>query len=294
MTNNLEYYKVFYSVAINGSITKAAKELNISQPAVSQAIRQLEDWLNVVLFVRSSKGVVMTGEGKVLFDYVSKGYELFETGERRVRQMLNLEYGEVRIGASDMTLRFFLLPYLEKFHEKFPGVKVSVTNGPTPETLKLLEEEAIDFGLVSTPIEMRDDIKLKNVREIEDVFVAGRHFFGLKNKTLDLSELEKLPLICLEGETSTRKYMEDFLETNNVHISPEFELATSDMIVEFALKNLGIGSVMKDFAAPYIKEGKLFELRFNKMIPKRRFCVATKVAAPLSYAANNLLKLIEE
>lgn len=293
MTNNLEYYKVFYYVAVNKSITAAAKELSISQPAVSQAIRQLEDWLEVVLFLRSSKGVTLTREGEVLFNYISKGYELIETGERKVKQMLSLEYGEVRIGASDMTLQFFLLPYLEKFHEKFPGVKVTVTNGPTPETLQFLEEEKIDFGLVSTPIMGQHDLEFRNVKDIEDIFVAGRHFIGLKNKTLDLTDLENLPLICLEGQTSTRKYMEDFLEANGIHIAPEFELATSDMIVQFALKSLGVGMVMKDFAEPYLKDGRLFKLRFNKMIPKRNFCVATKADAPLSFAAKSLLEMIE-
>ena len=132
MINNLEAYKVFYYVAKCGSVTKAAGELSISQPAVSQAIKQLENTLDAALFHRAAKGVRLTSEGELLYSYVAKGYEQIEMGVKKVHQMQNMELGEVRIGASDMTLQFYLLPYLEKFHEQYPGIKVIVTNAPTP------------------------------------------------------------------------------------------------------------------------------------------------------------------
>ncbi|MCR5033425.1 MAG: LysR family transcriptional regulator [Lachnospiraceae bacterium] len=292
MLNNLEYYKVFYYVARYGSLTEAAVQLNISQPAVSQSMKQLETSIGTKLFSRSTKGIHLTAEGELLYSYVSKGYEQFEMGEQKLGQMLNLDIGEIRIGASDMTLRFFLLPYLEKFHESHPSIKVIVSNAPTPETLQFLQEGKIDFGVVSTPFEAGDNVSAVKVKEIEDVFVAGRRFIQYKNKTLDFQELEELPLILLEQNTSTRRYMDRFLEGSGVVISPEFELSTSDMIVQFALRNLGIGSVMKEFAAEQLASGKLFELRFNKMIPKRQFCVITDNRNPLSEAARNLLDLI--
>ncbi len=291
--SNLEYYKVFYYVAKYGSVTKAAGELAISQPAVSQALKQLERQLEVTLFYRAAKGVRLTSEGELLFSYVEKGYEQIELGVKKVRELQNLEIGEIRIGASDMTLQYYLLPYLEKFHETYPDIKVTVTNAPTPETLTYLKDGKIDFGIVSTPFQEIADIKVTTVREIEDVFVAGRRFIAYKNKTLDLQELEKLPLICLERNTSTRSYMDDFMRENNVSIQPEFELATSDMIVQFALRNLGVGSVVKDFAKDYVEAGLLFELRFNKIIPKRNFCVVQNMKAPLSSASRKLLEIME-
>jgi len=293
IVSNLEYFKVFYYVAKYGSVTKAAGELAISQPAVSQALKQLERQLEVPLFYRAAKGVKLTSEGQLLYSYVEKGYGQIELGVKKIRQLQNLELGEVRIGASDMTLQYYLLPYLEKFHEKYPEIKVVVTNAPTPETLNILKEGRIDFGIVSTPFPETTDLKITAVREIEDVFVAGRRFIQYKNKTLDLQELEKLPLICLEQGTSTRSYMDDFLMQNNVAIQPEFELATSDMIVQFALRNLGVASIVKDFAKDYVESGRLFELRFNKIIPKRRFCVVQNMKAPLSPASQKLLELME-
>lgn len=293
MISNLEYYKVFYYVAKSGSVTKAASELSISQPAVSQAVKQLEKLIGVPLFHRAAKGVRLTGEGQVLFEYVGKGYEQIELGVKKVRQMQNLDLGEIRIGASDMTLQYYLLPYLERFHEQYPAIKMTVTNAPTPETLRFLEEGKIDFGVVSTPFTETAGLESIPVREIEDVFVAGRRFISYKNKMLDLQELEKLPMIFLEKNTSTRSYMDGFLLQNGIVLQPEFELATSDMIVQFVLRSLGVGCVVRDFARDFIESGRLFELRFNKIIPKRKFCAVRSTKTSLPAAAEKLFQRLE-
>lgn len=294
MIENLEYFKVFYYTAKLGSVTRAANELTISQPAVSQSLKQLERSLGVTLFQRAARGVRLTAEGQLLFSYVEKGYEQIRLGVEKLRQMQNLELGEVHIGASDMTLQFYLLPYLERFHEQYPAIKVIVTNAPTPETLQLLRAGKIDFGVVSTPFVQSEDILATEVREIEDVFVAGRRFISYKNKMLDLKDLEQLPMIFLENNTSTRSYMDEYLAQNGITLQPEFELATSGMIVQFALRNLGVGCVVRDFAAEYLESGLLFELRFNKMIPKRSFCVVQSKRGALSAAARKLLNIMNE
>ena len=156
MVQNLEYYRVFCHVARCGSLTLAAKELAVSQPAVSQSIRSSETAVGAKLFMRNARGVKLTREGELLYSYVKKGYEQIELGERKLKQMMNLELGEIHIGASDMTLRFFLLPYLERFHELCPGIRIVVSNAPTPETLVSLRSGRIDFGVVSTPLKRRD------------------------------------------------------------------------------------------------------------------------------------------
>jgi DNA-binding transcriptional LysR family regulator len=240
MNTDLEYYRIFYHVAKAGSFTLAGEELCISQPAVSQAIKQLETSLGSRLFIRIPKGVKLTPEGEVLFSYVQKGYEYIRMGEEKFQKMLDLENGEIRIGASDMTLQFYLLPYLEEFHEKFPGIKVTVTNAPTPETLEFLYDGKIDFGIVSEPFEVKPDIQVTPVREIQDTFVAGSRFQYLKDNRLPYTALEKLPIICLEHNTSTRKFIDEFLKGNNVVLKPEFELAMSDIIVKFAARNLAL------------------------------------------------------
>lgn len=294
MMANLEYYKVFYHVVKCGSVTQAAGVLSLSQPAVSQSLKQLESALGVVLLKRTSHGITPTAEGRQLFSYVEKGYEQFEAGEKWLLQMRSLERGEITIGASDMTLRFFLLPYLERFHEKYPGIKVYVTNGPTPATMKLLREGKIDFGVVSGPLSREESIGMFPVKKIEDIFVIGKKFSGYAGKTHPLKLLEQLPLITMEKPTSTRKYVQNFLEERGVRINPEFELATSDMIVQFALRNLGVGSVVRDFAAQELAEGTLTELKFEEPVPVRDFLVVTDERSRKSLAASALLEMVRD
>lgn len=292
MDINLEYYKIFYYVASAGSFTKAGEELCISQPAVSQSIKLLEDILGTKLFIRVPKGVKLTPEGEALYSYVKRGYEYIKLGEEQFQKMLDLEHGEIRIGASDMTLEFYLLPYLERFHERYPGIKVSVTNAPTPSTLALLYEGKIDFGVVSEPFQLKSGVQYQIVRKIRDIFVAGGKFNNLNGKTMEYTDLEKLPIISLEQNTSTRKYVNDYLHDKGVVLNPEFELATSDMIVKFAIRNLGVGCVVEDFAKEALEKGKLFELEFTDQIPERNISVITSKQNPISKAAQELLDML--
>ena len=293
MNINLEYYKIFYFVAKYGSVTVAAKELCISQPAVSQGVKQLEEGLGVILFQRNSKGMTPTAEGEALFYYISRGYEQIIQGEQKVKEMLDIESGEIRIGASDMTLQFYLLPYLEQYHSIYPRIKVNVTNAPTPSTIERLLEGKIDFGVVSTPFIEDSRIRVYKGRIIRDIFVAGERFSDLRNETLCYDKLSEFPLICLEENTSTRKYIDNFLSKKSVMINPEFELATSSIVVQFAVRNMGIGCVVEDFAKEEIRAGRLFKLNFEEEIPERELCVITDNRMPLSRAAEAMLELLK-
>ncbi len=294
MSVNLEYYKIFYYVVLLGSFTQAAEELCITQPAVSQAIKNLEHALGNKLFIRSAKGARLTKEGEILYSYVKRGYETILLGESTFQKLLDLENGEIRIGASDMTLKYYLLPHLERFHERYPGIKIKVTNAPTPETKENLLDGKIDFGIVSTPFEDEEGIKSLKVRKLQDVFIAGNRFLKLKNHTLQYEDLIKYPFICLEKDTSTRAYMDEFLQKQQINLIPEFELATSDMIVQFVKRNLGIGYVVSDFAKPQIARGEVFELMFNQKLPQRDICIITSDKYPLSTAAMELLTIIKK
>ena len=292
MDISLEYCRVFYHVARSGSITLAARQLCISQPAVSQAVKQLEEALKCRLFTRTSKGVYLTKEGEVLFGYVERGVDSILEGEKALKKMQDLDVGEIRIGASDMTLEFYLLSYLEAFHERHPNIKVIVSNAPTPKTMASLCQGKIDFGVVTTPAEFFEEVDLAPVREIHNVFVAGEKFLSLKGRRLGYKELERLPCIVLEGNTSTRTFTDAFLEERGVKLAPEFELATSDMVVQFASRNMGVGCVVEDFAKEKLRSGELFCLEFEEEMPGRQMCVATCPRNPVSPAGKRLLEML--
>ncbi len=294
MTINFEYYKVFYFVSRHGSLTAAARELCISQPAVSQAVRQMEKEAGTRLFSRTSKGVQLTREGELLYHYVKNGVESLLEGQRMLDRMLGMDMGEVRIGASDMTLQFFLLPYLEQFHQKFPKIKVNVSNAPTPETIRSLEEGRIDFGVVSTPFHADRGIRRVSVSSIRNVFIAGSQFEALKGKVLEYQVLTELPCIFLEKNTSTRTFMDQFLAEHEILLTPEFELAISDMVVQFAKRNMGVGCVMEGFAREALDRGEVFELKFREEMPQRSLCVVTGDENLISLAGRSLLRMITE
>jgi DNA-binding transcriptional LysR family regulator len=289
MNVNYDWYRIFYYVAQNKNITSAAEQLFISQPAVSQCIKNLEKAFGCRLLIRTPKGVHMTAEGQTLFSHMSKGIDQIKIGEKKLLSLINMEAGEIHIGASDMTLEFFLLPYLEQFHQRYPQIKIHITNGPTPETIKILGEEKIDFGVVSEPVLVNREYKTTPVKEIEDIFICSRDFYE-KVKISSLEELVSYPLIMLEKNTSTRDYIDSYFAGNNILISPEFELATSRLIVQFVKRNLGIGSVVRDFATEELKNGEVVELHLMNPPPKRNICIVQKNTA--SKAAEKLLELI--
>ena len=192
-----------------------------------------------------------------------------------------------------MTLQFYLLPYLQRFHERYPGIRLNVTNGPTPETMHYLSEGRIDFGLVTTPLSRRKGFHSIAVRQIQDVFVAGTRFRKLKGEVLSWSRLRELPVVCLEKNSSTRRYVDDFLMARGAAIHPEIELATSDMIVQFALRNLGVACVVRDFAQPYLEAGTLFELRFESILPAREMELVTNEKLPPTSASAKFLEMLK-
>lgn len=293
MKASLDLYRVFVSAARLHSITLAAEELYISQPAVSHSIVRLEEALGCRLFARTPRGVRLTSEGETLYPYAAAALEQLALGEKKLTEQLGLESGEICVGASDMTLQFFLLPYLERFHTLYPKIKISVTNGPTPETLRFLGEGTIDFGVVSQPVTDGGDCILTPVGEIRDIFIASRRFSALEGKPLPLAELEHLPVICLEKNTSTRRYVDAFFAGCGARLTPEFELATSDLIVQFAERSLGVGCVVEAFARRAIAEGTVFRIPTEPDIPPRQICVA-RSRRPASKAAAALLELILE
>ncbi|MCL2814191.1 MAG: LysR family transcriptional regulator [Oscillospiraceae bacterium] len=292
---NYEHYKIFCKIVECRSISKAAGQLYVSQPAVSLAVKQLEDSLGAKLFFRTQKGVTLTTEGATLYSYVKQGCALIGAGEEKLKELGNLRAGEINIGASEMTLRFFLLPLIEKFHKNFPRVKIKITNAPTPETLQHLKEGLIDFGVVSEPVNPDcSGVSFKSVKSVREILVAGENFKELRKKQkVPAGDLRKYPFIMLEKGTSTRSCIETYFADNGVEITPEIELAASDLVVEFIKRGMGIGFILEDFVREELAEGVLFKIDLNPEFPPRRFCVASHSHIPLTSAAKKLLEYNE-
>lgn len=294
MIDNIGLYRIFYEVACCGSISVAAQRLFVTQPAVSAAVKQLESLLDCTLFFRTNRGIKLTQEGEILLEHVKTAFAALETGEDRLRDITGLSTGLLRVGASDMTLRFYLLDYIAEFNRKYPGVRLSVSNAPTPQTLDSLIRGEIDLGVVSEPVEGVSEIELKPVREIRDILITSSDKY--EGREVDFEELEKEKLIMLENGTSTGKYIESQLKENGVSASrlqPDIELATSDLILDFVVKGIGYAFIVEDFAKEYLQSGKLHEIKLRKPLRPRHFMLAYLKKANLTSAARRFIESLE-
>ena len=292
MNVNFESYKVFYHVAKTLNFSEAAHKLFISQSAVSQSIKQLEDKLGIKLFFRHTKAVKLTAEGEMLFHHIGQAYNLIQAGEKRISELHSLSVGEVRIGASDTICKYYLLPYFRLFHEIYPKVKITVINRPSPICMELLNNGSVDVSVVNLPVEWdQAGFEVQGLKEIQDVFIAGSPFDGLKNRKVSLRELEAYPVLLLEKNSTTRNYFDELMVKHGVSILPEFELGSMDLLVELTKIGLGISFVTEDAATASIAQNELFKLEMIEAIPKRKIGVLTNKRFVAPIAAQKFIEL---
>ncbi|TYQ15667.1 UNVERIFIED_CONTAM: DNA-binding transcriptional LysR family regulator [Acetivibrio alkalicellulosi] len=284
MDINFELYKVFYHTAKNESFSYAAQKLHVSQSAVSQSIKNLEDKLNTQLIFRKTREIKLTPEGEILFKHIEQAYNFIKSAENKILQWQTLERGEIRIGVSDTICKYYLVPHIQKFISKFPKVKIHVVNRTSQQIQDILKEGLIDFGIVTLPV----DDKVLDVSEfitVKDIFVASDKFHNLKNKKISIEELLKYPLLMLDKSTSTRRNVDSILLKKGLNILPEIELESIDLLLEFAKIGLGIALVLKESASDIIKNDQLFEVQLNEEVSLRKLGIITIRNVPLSRAS---------
>jgi DNA-binding transcriptional LysR family regulator len=290
---NLDLYRVFRRVAKSGSISSAARQLYLTQPAVTQAVKRLEEQLGVTLFHRTSRGTRLTPEGSVLFHYVDQAYGFIETGERKLSEMRSMSLGDITIAAGDTLCKHYLVPHLRAFHETYPGVGIHVLNRTTPETIALLRAGKVDVGIVNLPIAPDHTLTVRETLTVHDAFVAGERYKQLCAKPVTPRELATYPLLLLERGGSTRTYLDAFFASQGVELKPEIELGSLDLLERFATIGLGVAAVVREFAEEGLATGHLHEVKLTVEIPPRRVGVVTARDVPLSQAAATFVSLLE-
>lgn len=291
---DLELYKIFYTVATLKSITKAANSLYISQPAVTMSIKKLEEQLGVTLFVRTKRGVILTNEGSVLYEYVERAMENIKIGENRLDSLKKLDTGNIRIGVSTTLTNYFLMDYLKKFHEKFPKVSISIRTGQTFQRLKDLEYGNIDIAIVTSDILDYSGLKVEYSEDIQDIFVANESYKELTKKEIPLSELNSYPILFQISNSNTRQFLDSFLSENNIKLSSIMELANYSLVIEFAKIGMGIGFIAKNYIKKELENNELYEIKTTPGIPKRKILVLTRKDYLPSFSVSKLIEIIKE
>ena len=277
MKENLSNYYTFYEVARCGNISKAAAALYTSQPAVSKAIRKLEESLQTTLFIRSSKGVLLTEEGKLLYKHAAEAFASLNAAEHQLSQTVSSDGGTLRIGVSTTLCKYMLLPYLSRFTQRHPNIRISISCQSTNETLKLLESDAIDLGLIARPEHLRD-ITFCTLDEIEDIFVATDAYISRlpQGETSTKTILEASTLMLLDKNNMTRRYIDDYLTRNRIQTKDYIEISNMDLLIEFARIGLGVACVIKNFVREDLENGSLTQIALDIPIHKRHVGFAYK------------------
>jgi DNA-binding transcriptional LysR family regulator len=293
MIAKLDAYRIFCEVAKHRSFSKTAKSLYMTQPAVSQVIMNLERELDTRLFTRTSKGVNLTNDGRLLYEYVNSAINLINVGEKKLAESRDLLTGEMKIGVGDTISRYYLLPYLEIFHNSSPNINLKIINRTTMELCAMLKSGEIDLAVCNLPVK-DSALCIKKCIDIHDIFVCGEKYRHLCSSPVEIEDIAKLPLIFLERKSNSRQYVERYLASKGIKIQPEIELGSHDLLLEFAKYNFGVSCVIEEFSTEYLNKGQLYKIELTEEIPERAigFCYLKSVS--LSNAARKFVDITQE
>lgn len=292
---NLELYRVFYTVAKCGSLTKAAEELYISQPAVSQSIKQLENQLGVRLFNRTHRGMELSAQGgKMIFPEVERALALLNEAENRVAEMQGTATGLIRIGASDTIFEYFLADKIVDFHEKFPAVKIELMADFTPDTIEKLKANRCDVAFVNLPIEVDSELTLHgNCMRLNDIFIVGEKYKDLANGgTVSLSKLKEYPIIMMDKNTVARRALDNFLGAHGVDLQPSIEVGSWDLMKRLVLRGMGVGVIPREYAMRRLGIEEIFEVKTDPALPTRSVGMLLPKNTSVSYALHSFIEFV--
>lgn len=290
MAVKLELYRVFKEVAEAGNISTAAKNLYISQSAVSQSIKQLETALQARLFSRSPRGVSLTGEGQMLYQYVRSALGLLATGEDKLSQAQQLLLGTLVIGASDTVTSFFLTHYLDAFHRLHPGIRLKIVSGRSAKDLSMLKSGAVDIAFASSP----SDSAISNwpCFSTHSVFVAGSSYECDFDHVYTRQEIAAFPLILLERKASSRVFLEQYFLQSGITLTPEIELSSRQLLVTLARIGLGVAGVTQEFVQDALDSGDIRLLKTDFTIPARSVDMCTLQDVTPTAAASAFMEMV--
>ena len=293
MAVKLELYRVFKEVAETGNISLAAKNLYISQSAVSQSIKPLETALQARLFSRSPRGVTLTSEGQMLYEYVRSALSLLSTGEDKLSQAQQLLLGTLTIGASDTVTSLFLTPYLETFHRKHPGIRLKIVSGRSAKVLSLLKSGVVDIAFASSPSDKSNLLDFPCF-ETHSVFVAGSGYPCDFDHVYSLQEIAAFPLILLERKASSRVFLEQYFLKRGVTLTPEIELSSRSLLVDMAAIGLGVAGVTEEFVRRDLEKGSIRVLKTDFEIPSRTVDMCTLREVSPTAAASRFIEMVQK
>lgn len=291
---DLELYRIFYEVAKAGNITQASNILNISQPAVTKHIKNLESQLGSPLFYRNRKGVVLNESGKKLYIYIKQALELVNIGEQQVKDFKQLKRGTLKMGVSTTLTKKYLLKYIEEYHKKHPNIIIEISTDPTCQLKEKLRDGQIDFIIAKMPEEKEYDLDYIELGKLEDVFIVNKEYEELINKKVTLDKLSEYPILLQKEPSSSRELIEKFFKDNNIKMRSIMNIASSNLLIDFVKIGFGVGVVTKEYVKEEIKNKELFVVDIKPKLKVRNFGIIKLKDNILTYSAQEMIKLISK
>lgn len=290
MNIDLELYRIFYIVAKHKHMTRASEELHISQPAISQSIKKLEEQLDGTLFIRSNKGMELTSEGKMFYDYVKGALELINNAENEFTSFKDLSKGKIKIGASTTLTKIILIDALKKFHKDYPNIEINITNDLTSNLLIDLNKGKLDFVIFNEGDIKETNIKVNQIAELKQGFLYNPDFFNDNIKKVD--ELNNYPLIMQKKESNSRKFIDEQMLKQNILLKPKTEVVSQDLVIEFTEAGFGIGFGIIELAKKNYPNLK--EISINDKIPKTKIYIAENKSINLPFASKKFIEYLNK
>ncbi len=262
---NLNSLKIFLEVANCKSFLEASNKLFITQPAVSRSISNLESDLNVTLFYRANKGIILTPSGEVLLNYLNECKNLLNSCQRALKSMNDADNGELIIGVQSHIVRNYLMGKMNHFRLNHPNIKIILIDLSTNELIDSLEKRKVDLIIDSSPIEsIYNNIIIEPIKTLETVFIKSTED---KTSISKLADLENACIIMPIARSSIRKNIDKLFKKNNLYINPRLEFGTEELIIDSVRRNMGIGYVVKDAVSYLVEEGIIDYINIKEKLP---------------------------
>lgn len=260
---NLELYRIFFVVANAKNITKASEILNISQPAVTKHIKNLEDALGNPLFIRTKKGVVLNEYGEKIYLNVKQALTLLDESEKEISEYKNINKGTIKIGISTTLARKYLLKYIDKFHELYPNIIIEINTDTTKDLLVKLKNGVIDIIISKFPKNIDLDLEYIKLGSTKYIFACNNDYKELLDREVSVKELVNYPILLQKTPSNSRDSVDKYSKENNINLEPKMNIASSNLLIDFVSIGYGVGYVTKLYVDEELKNKKLYEININ-------------------------------
>lgn len=289
---DINQLEVLVTVAREKSFSRAAEVLDRTQPAVSQAVRRLEQEIGEKLFDRSSKDGTLTYAGEVLLDYARQMLNLRYSAETAIRDMRDLQRGKLSISANEHTV-FCLLPVIQEFRKRHPLIKIEVQRGVASRIPTEITAREVELGVISFK---PTDPSIKSVAVLTDelvLVVSPRHTFA-DRPSVSISDLGNETFIAHNAPSPYRKKVIEAFDKHKTRLNISVELPSLEAIKRLVEMGAGIALVPKLTAKTEISTGRLKALSVNDLKLERKLNIVYRKNSVLSHAAQQFLKLAKE